>query len=159
MCYVVRPKKIFFCNGLQSFKALFNFHWPILSNLGFLYDSAGKESPCNIGDKGDSGLIPGLGRSPAKRNGNPLQYSCLKNPVDRGALQATVHGVTKSRIQLSMSTIMQFTEGGRLWDLILSSQFAISKKYLILICESLVQSFPVHYRILEENRSSDHGRI
>ena len=47
---------------------------------------------------GDAGLIPGLGRSPGEGNGNPLQYSCLGNPRDRGAWWATVHGVTKSRI-------------------------------------------------------------
>ena len=46
----------------------------------------------SAGDAGDRGLIPGLGRSPVKRNGNPLQYSCLENPVDRGAWWATVHG-------------------------------------------------------------------
>ena len=48
------------------------------------------------------GLIPGLGRSPGEGNGNPLQYSCLENPVDRGAWWATVHRVTKSWIQQSM---------------------------------------------------------
>ena len=47
---------------------------------------------------GDSGLIPGLGRYPGEGNGNPLQYSCLKNPMDRGALQ--VHGVPKSQTRL-----------------------------------------------------------
>ena len=46
---------------------------------------------------GDPGLIPGSGRSPGERNGNPLQYFCLENPMDRGAWQATVHGVAKSR--------------------------------------------------------------
>ena len=46
-------------------------------------------------DAGDMGLVPGLGRSPGEENGNPLQYSCLKNPTDRGSLWATVHGVTK----------------------------------------------------------------
>ena len=46
-------------------------------------------------DAGDLGLIPGLGRSPGKVNGNPLQYSCLENPMDRGAWWATVHGVAK----------------------------------------------------------------
>ena len=57
-----------------------------------------KESvPASTGAVGDSGSIPGLGRSPGKRNGNPLQYSCLGNPVDRGAWWATVHGVAKSR--------------------------------------------------------------
>ena len=47
---------------------------------------------------GDLGLIPGLGRSPGEGNGSPLQYSCLENPMDRGAWQATVHGVAKSQI-------------------------------------------------------------
>jgi len=54
----------------------------------------------NKGDAGDMGLIPGLGRSPGGGNGNPLQYSCLENSVDRGAWQATVHGVPKSQTQL-----------------------------------------------------------
>ena len=49
-------------------------------------------------------MIPGLGRSPGGGNGNPLQYSCLENPTDRGVWWATVHGVTRSRIQLSMHT-------------------------------------------------------
>ena len=60
-----------------------------------------KESSCNAGDTGITFSIPGLGRSPGGRNGNPLQYSCLKNPIDRGAWQATVHGVTESWTQLS----------------------------------------------------------
>ena len=46
---------------------------------------SGKESACNAGDAGDMGLMPGLGRSPGGENGNPLQYSCLENPMDRGA--------------------------------------------------------------------------
>ena len=60
---------------------------------GFPGSSAGKESACNVGDVG---LIPGLGRSPGEGNGNPLQCSCLENSMDRGAWQATVHGVEKS---------------------------------------------------------------
>ena len=56
----------------------------------FPCSSAGKKkSACNAGDPGS---IPGLGRSPGEGNGNPLQYSCLENPMDRGAWQATVHG-------------------------------------------------------------------
>jgi len=51
-----------------------------------------KESVCNAGDMG---LVPGLGGSPGEGNGNPLQYSCLENPMDRGAWQTTVHGITK----------------------------------------------------------------
>ena len=57
-----------------------------------------KESTCNAGDMGS---IPGSGRSPGRGNGNPFQYSCLKNPTDRGAWQATAHGVTKSQTRLS----------------------------------------------------------
>ena len=76
------------------------------NSLVFFYDptyvgnlisdgSEGKVSVCNAGDPG---LIPGLGRSPGEGNGNPLQYSCLENPMGGGA---TVHGVTKSRTRLS----------------------------------------------------------
>ena len=51
--------------------------------------------PASAGDIGDVGSIPGSGRSPGEGNGNPLQYSCLENPMDGGAWWATVHGVTK----------------------------------------------------------------
>ena len=53
---------------------------------------------------GDLGSVPGSGRSPGERNGNPLQYSCLENPMHRGAWWATVHGVTKSQTRLSNFT-------------------------------------------------------
>ena len=56
-----------------------------------------KNLPANAADIRDVGSIPGLGRSPRGGNGNPLQYSCLENPMDRGAWEATVHGVAKSR--------------------------------------------------------------
>ena len=55
-----------------------------------------KNPLANAGDTGDSGSIPGLGRSPGIGNGNPLQCSCLENPMDRGVWWATVHGVTES---------------------------------------------------------------
>ena len=70
----------------------------ILSVWGFPGDTEVKIPPANTGD---AGLIPGSGRSLAGENGNPLQYSSLGNPMDRGAWQATVHGVTKSQTQLS----------------------------------------------------------
>ena len=54
-----------------------------------------KNLPANAGDIRDMGLIPGSGRAPEGRNGNPLQYSCLENPMDRGAYRAIVHGVTE----------------------------------------------------------------
>ena len=60
--------------------------------------SDGKESACN---EGDPGSIPGLGGSHGERNSNSLQYSCLEYPMDRGAWQATVHGVLKGWTQLS----------------------------------------------------------
>ena len=65
--------------------------------MGFPDGLTHKESACNAGDTGDAGSVPGSGRSPGEGNGNPLQYSCLGNPMDRGAWQATVRGVTESQ--------------------------------------------------------------
>ena len=66
--------------------------------LGFPGGSVVKNLPANAGDLS---LIPGLGKSPGEGNGNPLQYSHLDNPMDRGTWQATVHGIAKSRTRLS----------------------------------------------------------
>ena len=63
-----------------------------MSFLGYLEI---KNLPANAGDTRDSGSVPESGRSPGVGNGNPLQYTCLENPMDRGAWQATVYGVTK----------------------------------------------------------------
>ena len=65
----------------------------------------GQESTCNAGDAGDSGSIPGSGRSPEGGHGNPLQYSCLENAMDRGVWWATVHGVAKSRTHLKQLSL------------------------------------------------------
>ena len=59
--------------------------------MGFPSGSVGKEPACNAGDARDIGSIPGSGRSPGAGHGNPLKYSCLENPMDRGAWEATVH--------------------------------------------------------------------
>ena len=59
--------------------------------MGFPDGSVVKNPPARAGDTGDVGWIPGSGRSPGGGNGNPLQYSCLENPMDRGDLQAKVH--------------------------------------------------------------------
>ena len=67
---------------------------------GFPDGSLGKESACNAGDRGDVGLIPGSERFPRGRHGKPLQYSCLENPMDRGAWQSTIHRVTNSQTLL-----------------------------------------------------------
>ena len=69
--------------------------------MGFPGGSDSKESACSAGD---TGSIPGWGRSPGKGNGNPLQYSCLGNPMDRGAWWVTVHRVAKSQTQLNSKT-------------------------------------------------------
>ena len=65
---------------------------------GFPGGSDGKESACNVGNLGS---IPGSGRSPGEGHSNPLQYSCLENPMERGAWRATVQGAAKSQTRLS----------------------------------------------------------
>ena len=73
----------------------------LLRLWGFHGNSAGKESACNAGDLSS---IPGLVRALGEGNGNPLQYSCLENPMDRGAWQPTVHGVARVRHDLATKT-------------------------------------------------------
>ena len=95
---VSRRDKCFSLLHLEHYSRL----WQILilylpSWLGFPGGSEDKASACNAGDPVS---IPGLVRSPGEGNGSPLQYSWLENPMDRGAWQATVHGVAKSRTQL-----------------------------------------------------------
>ena len=74
-----------------------------------------KNLPANAGHSGDAGLIPGSKTSPGVENGNPLQYSCLKNSMNRGAWQAPVHGITKNQIQLSKSMAVAFQRGLRIF--------------------------------------------
>ena len=85
---------------VQSHPHLAGFHVASICPLGFPAGSVGTESAWNSGDTRDACSIPGWGRSPGGGNGNPLQYSCLKNLMDRGAQWATVHGVAKSRTWL-----------------------------------------------------------
>ena len=63
--------------------------------MGFPGGSGVKNPPADVGDAGDAGSVLGLGRSPGGGNGNPLQYFCLKNTMDRGAWWVTVHGVER----------------------------------------------------------------
>ena len=86
----------YFLKSLTLFKALED---------GFPGGSDSKASAC---DAEDPGSIPESGRSPGEGNGNPLQYSCLENPMDEGAWWATVHGITKSQTQLSDFTSLHF---------------------------------------------------
>ena len=71
---------------------VFQLYEDYMRFLGFPRSSLSKESACNARDLGS---IPGLGRSPGEGNGNPLQYSCLENPMDRAAWRTTVHGVAR----------------------------------------------------------------
>jgi len=73
-----------------------------LNTIGFPGGSEGKAYTCN---EGDLGSISGWGRFPGEGNGNPLQYSCLENPMDGEAWWAAVHGVAKSQTQLSNFTL------------------------------------------------------
>ena len=114
----------------KSLKLFFseNLSWPLIrtvklyiSNLafgvsmialppisrGFPGGSGVKRPPASVGGAGDSVSIPGSGRSLGEENGNPLQCSCLENPMDRGAWRATVHGVMKSWTRLSTQTVEQ----------------------------------------------------
>ena len=77
---------------MHTFSLLGNYYGTVTIGT-VLVGSDGKESTCSTGDPGS---IPGLGKSPGEWNGNPLQYSCLENSMDRGALRVVVHGVTKS---------------------------------------------------------------
>ena len=86
---LVLPKRFSVFNRKQT-----NIFTTMDLTMGFPGDSVVKNPPANAGD---TGLISGLGRSPREGNGNPLQYSFLGNPMDRGAWQTTVHGVAKSQ--------------------------------------------------------------
>ena len=82
--------------------------------MGFPSSSDGKPPACNAGDWG---LVPGLGRCPGEGNGNPLRDPCLENSMDRGAWQATVHGIAKSRIELSVKITRHVKKQGNLAQL------------------------------------------
>ena len=88
-------------SSFHSYELDYSWCWEFCysqSIRGFLGGSDGKESAYNAGDLSP---IPGSGRSPREGSGNPLQYSCLENPMDRGAWWATVHGVAKSQTRLN----------------------------------------------------------
>ena len=109
----------------------------LLLKTNFPGGSDGKMSDCNAGDLGS---IPGSVRSPGEGNGNPLQYSCLENPIDGGTWWATVHGVAKSRTQLSNFT--HFTQQ--------ASLVAQMVKYLTAMWETRVQSLGRKYPLEEK---------
>ena len=83
----------------------------IMYKIGFPGGLVVKNLPAKAWDAGDACSIPGLGRSPGKGNGNPLQYFCLENPMGRGAWQATVHGVTRVGHDLVTKPLLLFLPG------------------------------------------------
>ena len=87
-----------FVHGSPVLKPTTDIKYTTMYKIRTSCSSNGKESACNAGDQGS---IPGSGKSSGEGNGNPLQYSCLENSMDREAWQATVGGVTKSETQLS----------------------------------------------------------
>ena len=94
-------KKYIFCLKENNFQII-SYLFSSSQMVHFLKDfPGGSDRKASVYNAGDLGLIPGLGRSPGEGNGNPLQYCCLANPMDRGAWQATAHGVTESRTRLS----------------------------------------------------------
>ena len=90
--------------------------------LGFPPSSISKEIACNAGDPGS---IPGLGRSPGEGNGNPLQYSCLENSMDRGAWWATVHGVTHTHTQVHYHRLLEWAQSNEWYYVNYSIAFLI----------------------------------
>ena len=122
-------KKYIFCLKENNFQII-SYLFSSSQMVHFLKDfPGGSDSKASVYNVGDLGLIPGPGRSPGEGNGNPLQYCCLENPMDRGAWQATVHGVAKSRTRLSDFTSLHT----------LTSVFIISVPLITLpfICSSL----------------------
>ena len=117
----------------------------VLDLWGSFGGSDGKESTWNAGNLG---LITGSGRSPGEANGNPLQHSCLKNSMDRGAWWTTVHGVAKSRIQLSNSACMHIIDLS--WFKLLSVPHVSTTSSLLLktyqtrksMCSTWLLTFP-----------------
>ena len=100
--------------------------------MGFPPSSVGKESACNVGDLG---LVPGSGRSPGEGNGNPIQYSCLENPVDRGVWWATVHGVIRVGHDLVTKPPNQVSKSSKLSDkLVVAIREVCQRVCILYVC-------------------------
>ena len=106
---------------------------------GFPGGSEVKASTCNVGDLGS---IPGSGRSPGEGNGNPLQYSCLENPMDGGVWWAIVHGVAKSRTRLSDFTSLHLRKVGEGFGLTPSCGLSSSSRIIVYFPKCICQTFP-----------------
>ena len=129
------------------------FHYRLLQDTegGFPCSSVGKESACSAGDPGS---IPVLGRSPGEGNGNPLQYSCLDNSMDRGAWWVTVHGVTKEwgmTLQLNTTSSVQLLSCVRLfatpWTAACQASLSITNSSSLLKLMSIESVTPSNHLI------------
>ena len=122
---------------------LFWFPWCVCPAVGLLGFPGGSEVKASASNVGDPGWIPGSGRSPGEGNGNPLQYSCLENPMDRGAWQATVHGVAKSQTWLRDFTQFNSLKMAVLFPVFkgISTLFSIVA-VLVCITTNSVRGFP-----------------
>ena len=111
--------------------------------LGFPNDSAVTKIACSAWDAGDAGSIPGSGRFPGGGHGNPLQYSCLENPMDRGVWQETVHWVAQGRTRLEwLSTHVEWRKE--------QSIYRFTTQFLPWVLEGMV--VPVRWGILEASQ-------
>ena len=123
-------------------------HW----NLPFCFprSSDSKASACNAGDMGS---IPGSGRSPGEGHGNPLQYSCLENPMDKGAWQATVHGVPRSQTRWKQ---LKVSHTSTPWNSEKGTQkgFCVQETHRVLFgfnCALYTWNYPPHNYIVNSN--------
>ena len=109
---------------------------------GFLGGTRGKNLPANAGNIRDMGSIPGLGRSPREGHGNPLQYSCLENPQNRGTWWATVHRIAKSQTRLKLLSTQHSSVGAMEWTRYLQvSQFPFCFGVICLLLSLLNKEF------------------
>ena len=125
----------------------------------FAGDVVVKNQPVNAGDAGDLGSIFGLGRSPGIGNGNPIQYSCLDNSMDRGTWWVTVHGVAKSMTWLSTHTHTHTHTNIIIIQSITLNEFSSVTQLCLTLCDPMdcsTPGFPVHHQLLELTQTHVH---
>ena len=113
----------------------------------YMQGCSGFPGGSSAGDMKDAGSIPGPGRSPGGRHGNPLQYSCLENVMDRGAWWATVHRIAQSQTRLK-----QLSTHARMLEIVNDIQFSSDTQSCLTICDPMdcsMSGFPVHHQLLE----------
>ena len=111
----------------------------------FRLPTSGKEPACQYRRCRESGLVPGLGRSSGEGNGNPLQYSCLENPMDRGVWWATVHGVSKSQTWLKQLSSSSST------PIFIATLFTIARTWKQPKCPSTDEWIRSYFTYIQRN--------